>query len=103
MSEPRFCIYEDCDQEPLYCEGHVKELAAERTTKLEKSLGIANGYLRKGVEIDDQLIAEINRLRDALGKYGDCLPSCGIIGLEGRVYRVCTCGYNKALREVGDE
>ena len=75
----------------------------KRITELEKSLGIANGYLRKGVEIDDQLIAEINRLRDALGKYGDCLPSCGIIGPEGRVYRVCTCGYNKALREVGDE
>ena len=25
LREPKFCVWEDCDQEPLYCEGHAAE------------------------------------------------------------------------------
>jgi hypothetical protein len=52
----KYCIWEDCDQEALYCEGHAEELMLPKL---------------------DALRAENTRLRAALEKIRDASPRGG--------------------------
>ncbi len=73
-SELRFCEYEDCDQEPMYCEGHMRELCKDGLSKYRgeiEQLQARNEQLETAMR-DDMAGAVAN-----CGKYGgerDCAP-----------------------------
>lgn len=61
-----FCCWESCDQEPLYCGGHARELVAPELDAMRARVAELERNYAEQVELVCHLSAERDRLRAAL-------------------------------------
>ena len=83
MSDYPFCIYEDCDQEAVYCAGHAGEFVADalndKQAEIERLQKRLDAEYAKGDKLANDVIHQqmyIERLREALLRiHTQCLTS----------------------------